>query len=70
MRVVGEFDCDCPALVDGVLDLGADLVVAEIGQVRERALGDAHESLLGGRLAGWCRQAVGVATTSGVSVDS
>ena len=61
MRVVGELDRHRPALVNGVLDLGADLVVGEVGQVGERALGDPHEG---------SSQDVGVAITSGVSVDS
>ena len=43
VRVIGELDRYRPALVDGVLDLRHDLIVGEIGQVGERALGYAHD---------------------------
>ena len=46
VRVVGELDRDGPALADGVLDLGGNLVVGEIGQVGKRALGDSHDGFL------------------------
>ena len=65
VRVVGVLDRQRPVVVEGVTDLGGDLVVGEVGQERERPLGDTHR---------WCSfragQLLDVARTSGVSVDS
>src|SRR3984893_2344086 len=43
MRVVGEFDVHSPALPQAILDLAGNLLVSEIGQERETALGNAHD---------------------------
>jgi hypothetical protein len=42
MRIVGEFEIHRPAVVETILNLGEDLVVGQIRQEREAALGDAH----------------------------
>ena len=42
MRIVGELEIHRPALFEAILDLDEDLIVGEIGQEREAALGDAH----------------------------
>src|SRR5262245_62162620 len=62
MGIVRVLDGDRPALVQAVLHLGLDGIVVQVRKVREGALGQAHRSGL--------RQKLGVATTSGVSVDS
>src|SRR5205823_4534837 len=62
--VVGVLDRDRPAVAQRVVDLRLDLLVGEVGQEREGALGDAHAVLLS------CQATVGVTTRSGVSVDS
>jgi hypothetical protein len=41
MRVVGVFDAECPVFAKRVLDLCADLLVSEFGQVGELALSEA-----------------------------
>ena len=41
MRVVRVFDIHRPAFLQGVLDLLGDLLIGQIGQVGELALGDA-----------------------------
>src|SRR5690606_24441652 len=46
MRIVSKFKADGPATIDAILNLRADLVVREVGQERECALGDAHCSSL------------------------
>ena len=62
MRVVGVLDIHRPALGQTILDLFTDLTVAEIGQEREAALGDAHDGNPD-------QETLGVTAKSGVSVD-
>ena len=52
MRIVGELEVHRPAVVEAILDLGQDLIVGEIGQEREAALGDAHGNSPEVQLAG------------------
>ena len=46
MGIVGELQVHRPTVIETILDLRQDLVVGQIGQVREAALSDAHEDLL------------------------
>src|ERR1700694_3663510 len=62
MRIVGVLDRHRPVVVDAVLDLRLDLLLAEVWQIGKCPLGDPH----GRRLA----QTVRVGTASGTSVDS
>ena len=58
MGILGELEAHRPTFVEAILDLRADLVVGEIGQKREAALGDAHgvppqaETLIDGTKSG------------------
>src|SRR6185437_15068834 len=54
MRIVRVLDGHRPSLVEAVLDLTRDLLVREVGQEREGALGDSHGWLLR-RLPAWAR---------------
>jgi hypothetical protein len=62
--ILGELHRQRPAPVEGVLDLGPDLVVGQVGQVGEGSLGDAHDLSWPGH------RVTGVATASGTSVGS
>src|SRR5882672_11945144 len=46
MRVVGVLDRDGPAVAEAILDLCANLRIAQVRQKRERALREFHRSLL------------------------
>src|SRR6266404_2148204 len=54
MRIVGELDVHRPTLLQAILDLARDLLVGEIGQEGETALGDTHDlELLTSRRWAW-----------------
>src|ERR1700682_1594823 len=55
MRIVGEFDVHPPAFAEAILRLPGNLLVGEIGQERETALGYAHDLLLTSRRWRWGR---------------
>src|SRR5262249_45360259 len=67
MAVVGEVQADRPAIVDAVLDLSPDLVVAEVGEEGKGALGYVH---WGSPRIGSHSAAVATGTKSGESVEA